>query len=89
MYNLDQSLKINLTINGPALLDKSPYLLEAKDKYNKEELLKDYTNGKYTDKGLSNSPKLNTNVFPYERKENTGVSDINSYLRNLRIGVER
>ncbi|WP_158612542.1 hypothetical protein, partial [Leptotrichia sp. OH3620_COT-345] len=67
LYDLDQNLKINLIVNEPALLDKSPYLLEAKDKYNREELLKDYTNGKYTDKGLSNSPKLNTNVFPYER----------------------
>ncbi|RRD33470.1 ABC transporter ATP-binding protein, partial [Leptotrichia sp. OH3620_COT-345] len=70
-------------------LDNSEFLLNAKDEYNRNELLKDYNSGKYRDKGLVNNPKVNIGISPYERKENTGVSDINSYLRKLRIGVER
>ncbi|RRD37148.1 ABC transporter ATP-binding protein, partial [Leptotrichia sp. OH3620_COT-345] len=45
MYNLDQSIKINLAINGPAILDNSEFLLNAKDEYNRNELLKDYNSG--------------------------------------------
>ncbi|BBM35142.1 hypothetical protein [Pseudoleptotrichia goodfellowii] len=52
MYKKDQALKLDLAMNGPAILDNSPFLLKARDEYNRAELIREYNAGRYQDKGL-------------------------------------
>ena len=87
LYKKDQALKLDLAMNGPAILDNSPFLLKARDEYNREELIREYNAGRYHDKGLPGI--MNVGMSVEEKRKELKVSDITSYLRKLRQGVER
>ena len=87
LYKKDQALKLDLAMNGPAILDNSPLLLKARDEYNRAELIREYNAGRYQDKGLPGI--MNVGMSVEEKRKELKVSDITSYLRKLRQGVER
>ena len=87
LYKKDQALKLDLAMNGPAILDNSPFLLKARDEYNRAELIREYNAGRYQDKGLPGI--MNVGMSVEEKRKELKVSDITSYLRKLRQGVER
>ena len=89
MYKKDQALKLDLAMHGPAILDNSPFLLKARDEYNREELIREYNAGRYHDKGLPGITNIGMSGEESRARKDLKVSDITSYLRKLRQGVER
>ena len=89
LYTQDQVNKINLAIEGPPILEDSPFLVKAVEDYRKEEFRKEYGYGNYQDKGLPKNKEMNNSLQPYIRKETLKIVDINEYLRNLRKGVDK
>ena len=76
-------------MNGPAILDNSPFLLKARDEYNREELIREYKAGRYQDKGLPGIMNVGMHGEENRARKDLKASDITSYLRKLRQGVER
>ena len=89
MYKKDQALKLDLAMNGPAILDNSPFLLKARDEYNRAELIREYNAGRYQDKGLPGIMNVGMPGEENRARKDLKASDITSYLRKLRQGVER
>ena len=89
LYKKDQALKLDLAMNGPAILDNSPFLLKARDEYNREELIREYKAGRYQDKGLPGIMNVGMPGEENRARKDLKASDITSYLRKLRQGVER
>ena len=89
LYKKDQALKLDLAMNGPAILDNSPFLLKARDEYNRAELIREYNAGRYQDKGLPGIMQIGMPEEERGERKELKVSDITSYLRKLRQGVEK
>ena len=89
LYKKDQALKLDLAMNGPAILDNSPFLLKARDEYNRAELIREYNAGRYQDKGLPGIMQIGMPEEERRERKELKVSDITSYLRKLRQGVEK
>ena len=89
LYKKDQALKLDLAMNGPAILDNSPFLLKTRDEYNRAELIREYNAGRYQDKGLPGIMKIGMPEEERGERKELKVSDITSYLRKLRQGVEK
>ena len=89
IYKDIHDYRLRLAIEGPPILNDSPFLLNAVNEYNKEEFRKKYGYGNYQDKGLPKNKELNISPQSYVKKKNSTIIDINEYLRNLRKGVDR
>ena len=87
IYKEVHDYRLRLAIEGPPILNDSPFLLDEVNEYNKGEFGKKYGYGNYQDKGLSKNKEKNISPQPYIRKENPTTADINEYLKNLREGV--
>ena len=87
IYKDIHDYRLRLAIEGPPILEDSPYLTKAVEDYRKEELRKEYGYGNYQDKGLPKNKEKNNSPQPYIRKETPKTADINEYLNNLRKGV--
>ena len=89
IYKEVHDYKLKLAIEGPPILNDSPFLLDEVNEYNKGEFGKKYGYGNYQDKGLPKNKELNISPQSYVKKKNSTIIDINEYLRNLRKGVDR
>ena len=89
IYKEVHDYRLRLAIEGPPILNDSPFLLDEVNEYNKGEFGKKYGYGNYQDKGLSKNKEKNISPQPYIRKETLKIVDINEYLRNLRKGVDK
>ena len=87
IYKEVHDYRLKLAIEGPPILEDSPFLLKAVEDYKKEELKKEYGYGNYQDKGLPKNKEMNNSPQPYTRKEKPAMTDINEYLKSLRKGV--
>ena len=87
IYKEVHDYRLKLAIEGPPILEDSPFLVKAVEDYRKDELRKEYGYGNYQDKGLPRNKEMNMSPQPYKRKENPTTADINEYLKNLREGV--
>ena len=81
--------RLRLAIEGPPILEDSPFLVKAVEDYRKEEFRKEYSYGNYQDKGLPKNKEINMSPQSYVKRKNSTIVDINEYLRNLRKGVDR
>ena len=89
IYKEVHDYKLKLAIEGPPILNDSPFLLDEVNEYNKGEFGKKYGYGNYQDKGLPKNKKINMSPQSYVKRKNSTIVDINEYLRNLRKGVDR
>ena len=89
IYKEVHDYRLRLAIEGPPILNDSPFLLDEVNEYNKGEFGKKYGYGNYQDKNLPKNKELNISPQPYTRKEPLKIVDINEYLRNLRKGVDK
>ena len=87
IYKDIHDYRLRLAIEGPPILENSPFLIKAVEDYRKEEFRKEYSYGNYQDKGLPKNKEMNNSPKPYKRKETPIIADINEYLNNLRKGV--
>ena len=87
IYKDIHDYRLRLAIEGPPILEDSPYLTKTVENYRKEEFRKEYGYGNYQDKGLPKNKEMNNSPKPYKRKETPIITDINEYLNNLRKGV--
>ena len=87
IYKEVHDYRLKLAIEGPPILEDSPFLVKAVEDYRKEEFRKEYSYGNYQDRNLPKNKEIK--VQPYIRKDSTTTVDINEYLRNLRKGVDR
>ena len=62
---------------------------QQRDEYNREELIREYNAGRYHDKGLPGITNIGMSGEESRARKDLKVSDITSYLRKLRQGVER
>ena len=65
------------------------FCLTRTDEYNRAELIREYNAGRYQDKGLPGIMKIGMPGGESGERGELKVSDITSYLRKLRQGVER
>ena len=89
IYKEVHDYRLRLAIEGPPILEDSPFLVKAVEDYRKEEFRKEYGYGNYQDKNLPKNKELNISPQSYVKKKNSTIVDINEYLRNLRKGVDR
>ena len=89
IYKEIHDYRLRLAIEGPPILENSPFLIKVVEDYRKDELRKEYSYGNYQDKGLSKNKEINMSPQSYVKKKNSTIIDINEYLRNLRKGVDR
>ena len=87
IYKEVHDYRLKLAIEGPPILEDSPFLVQAVEDYKKDEFRKEYGYGNYRDKGLPKNKEKNMSPQPYTRKGNPTTADINEYLKNLREGV--
>ena len=87
IYKEIHDYRLRLAIEGPPILENSPFLIKVVEDYRKDELRKEYSYGNYQDKNLSKNKEMNISPQPYKRKEMPTIADINEYLNNLRKGV--
>ena len=89
IYKEVHDYRLRLAIEGPPILEDSPYLTKTVENYRKEEFRKEYGYGNYQDKGLPKNKELNISPQSYVRRKNPKIIEMNEYLRNLRKGVDR
>ena len=89
IYKEVHDYRLRLAIEGPPILEDSPFLVKAVEDYRKEEFRKEYGYGNYQDKGLPKNKELNINLQPNFRKEAPPKLGIEEYLNGLREGVDR
>ena len=87
IYKEVHDYRLKLAIEGPPILEDSPFLVKAVEDYRKEEYRKEYGYGNYQDKGLPRNKEMNISQPSNTRKEKLAMTDINEYLRSLREGV--
>ena len=56
--------RLRLAIEGPPILEDSPFLVKAVENYRKEEFRKEYGYGNYQDKGLPKNKEMNKSQKP-------------------------
>ena len=64
IYKEVHDYKLKLAIEGPPILNDSPFLLDEVNEYNKEEFKKQYSYGNYQDKNLSKNKEMNNSPEP-------------------------
>ena len=82
VYKEVHDYRLKLAIEGPPILEDSPFLVKAVEEYRKE-----YGYGNYQDKGLPRNKEMNISPQPYTRKEAQPTLGIEEYLKELREGV--
>ena len=87
VYKEVHDYRLKLAIEGPPILEDSPFLVKAVEDYRKEEFRKEYSYGNYQDKGLPKNKEKNMSPQPYTRKETPTTLGIGEYLKGLREGV--
>ena len=87
IYKEVHDYRLKLAIEGPPILEDSPFLVQAVEDYRKEEFRKEYSYGNYQDKGLPKNEEMSISPEPYIRKETPTTVEINEYLEKLRKGV--
>ena len=87
IYKEVYDYRLRLAIEGPPILEDSPFLVKAVEDYRKEEFRKEYSYGNYQDKGLPKNKEMNISPQPYTRKEAQPTLGIEEYLKGLREGV--
>ena len=58
IYKEVHDYRLKLAIEGPPILEDSPFLVKAVEDYRKDELRKEYSYGDYQDKGLPKNKKM-------------------------------
>ena len=79
--------RLRLAIEGPPILENSPYLTKVVEDYRKEEFRKEYGYGNYQDKNLPKNKKMDINPELNVKKEAQPTLGIEEYLKGLREGV--
>ena len=79
--------RLRLAIEGPPILEDSPYLTKTVENYRKEEFRKEYDYGNYEDKGLPKNKEMNMSSELNVKKEAPPILGIEEYLKGLREGV--
>ena len=79
--------RLRLAIEGPPILEDSPFLVKAVEDYRKEEFRKEYSYGNYQDKGLPKTKEMNISPELNVKKEAQPTLGIEEYLKGLRKGV--
>ncbi|PHH96348.1 DNA replication protein [Fusobacterium nucleatum] len=87
IYKEVHDYRLKLAIEGPPILEDSPFLVKAVEDYRKDEFRKEYGYGNYQDKGLPRNKEMNISPQPYTRKETPTTLGIEEYLKGLREGV--
>jgi len=87
IYKDIHDYRLRLAIEGPPILENSPFLIKAVEDYRKEEFRKEYVYGNYQDKNLPKNKEINISPQPYTRKEAPPTLGIEEYLKGLRKGV--
>ena len=87
IYKDIHDYRLRLAIEGPPILENSPFLIKAVEDYRKEEFRKEYVYGNYQDKNLPKNKEINISPQPYTRKEAQPTLGIEEYLKGLRKGV--
>ena len=87
IYKDIHDYRLRLAIEGPPILEDSPFLVKAVEDYRKEEFRKEYGYGNYQDKNLPKNKEINISPQPYTRKEAQPTLGIEKYLKGLREGV--
>ena len=87
IYKEVHDYRLRLAIEGPPILENSPFLIKVVEDYRKDELRKEYGYGNYQDKGLPKNEKMNNSPQLYIRKETPTTLGIEEYLKGLREGV--
>ena len=82
IYKEVHDYRLRLAIEGPPILEDSPFLVKAVEEYRKE-----YGYGNYQDKGLPRNKEMNISPQPNFRKEAPPTLGIEEYLKGLREGV--
>ena len=87
IYKEVHDYRLRLAIEGPPILENSPYLTKVVEDYRKEEFRKEYGYGNYQDKRLSKNKEKNMSPQPNFGKEAPPTLGIEEYLKGLREGV--
>ena len=87
IYKDIHDYRLRLAIEGPPILEDSPYLTKTVENYRKEEFRKEYDYGNYEDKGLPKNKEMNMSSELNVKKEAPPILGIEEYLKGLREGV--
>ena len=87
IYKDIHDYRLRLAIEGPPILENSPYLTKVVEDYRKEEFRKEYGYGNYQDKNLPKNKKMDINPELNVKKEAQPTLGIEEYLKGLREGV--
>ena len=87
IYKEIHDYRLRLAIEGPPILENSPFLIKAVEDYRKEKFRKEYGYGNYQDKELPKNKEKNMSPELYIRKETPPTLGIGEYLKGLREGV--
>ena len=87
IYKEVHDYRLRLAIEGPPILENSPFLIKAVEDYRKDELRKEYSYGNYQDKGLPRNKVMNISPQPNFGKKAPPKLGIEEYLKGLREGV--
>ena len=79
--------RLRLAIEGPPILEDSPFLVKVVEDYRKEEFRKEYGYGNYQDKNLPKNKEINISSELNIKKEAPPTLGIEEYLKGLRKGV--
>ena len=87
IYKEIHDYRLRLAIEGPPILEDSPFLVKAVEDYRKEEYRKEYGYGNYKDKNLPKNKGMNISPELNVKKEAQPTLGIEEYLKGLREGV--
>ena len=87
IYKEVHDYRLRLAIEGPPILEDSPFLVKAVEDYRKEEFRKEYGYGNYQDKNLPKNKEMNISPELNVKKEAPPILGIEKYLKGLREGV--
>ena len=69
IYKDIHDYRLRLAIEGPPILENSPFLIKVVEDYRKDELRKEYSYGNYQDKGLSKNKEINMSSQSYVKRK--------------------
>ena len=87
IYKEVHDYRLRLAIEGPPILEDSPFLVKVVEDYRKEEFRKEYGYGNYQDKNLPKNKEINISSELNIKKEAPPTLGIEEYLKGLRKGV--